>query len=312
MSSLPPTSPMRRIRTLEPESEDGRRFQEIAAPTAMDYLGRDPITGSAPGEKALVSIHANHGQHRHCGGRWKSTFTNLERDSNVGTLRRKLEALERDGKHGRAQQEPWAVRVKLVETYVARALTLLRGSGFVEAYHLLQASLELSLYDRESGSLCTGEKGLGALPRARGTRLTALVLNNLGCYHRRRGQGRSSLHFLRLAEEIEGEDAAVSTQINLCLLTTELGMLKAALAHAKTALRRCANEVKARLRQPTERAAIIAVTIFNLGVALDWTPRAALRESGVDLEAARWCFDAAEELARQACLLGATRQCWLF
>ena len=67
-----------------------------------------------------------------------------------------------------------------------------------------------------------GEKGIGALPRGRGTRLTALVLNNLGCYHRRRGQGRNALHLLKLAEEIEGADSAISTQVNLCLLSAEV------------------------------------------------------------------------------------------
>ena len=69
--------------------------------------------------------------------------------------------------------------------------SLARDLSLSDQHELLQASLELSLYDHESAHLCTGEAGVGALPRRRGTRLTALVLNNLGCYHRRRGQGRS-------------------------------------------------------------------------------------------------------------------------
>ena len=96
---------------------------------------------------------------------------------------------------------------------VQRALTLLRGSAFVEAYHLLQSALEMSLYAPEARHLCIGEKGLGSLPVGRGTRLTALTLNNMGVYHRRRGQARLALRHLVKSEEIEADDPAVSTQV---------------------------------------------------------------------------------------------------
>ena len=101
-------------------------------------------------------------------------------------LRRKLENLERSG--GGGAEEAWFVRRRLIGVYNANALPLLRGSGFVEVFHLLQAALELSLYASEGGCLCVAERGMGA-PPARGTRLSALTLNNLGVYHRRRGQG---------------------------------------------------------------------------------------------------------------------------
>ena len=115
-----------------------------------------------------------------------------------GQLRRRLELLERQGGE-RYSGEPWKLRVKMCDVYNERALTLLRGSGFVEAYHLLQAALELSLYTPESGHLCTLERGIGCLPAGRGTRLTALTLNNLGVYHRRKGGGRGAYQHLKKA-----------------------------------------------------------------------------------------------------------------
>ena len=215
------------------------------------------------GQNSISSIHAIHGQHRHVGGRWKSKFNHNEQE--VGVLRRKLENLERSG--GGGAEEAWFVRRRLIGVYNANALPLLRGSGFVEAFHLLQAALELSLYASEGGCLCVAERGMGA-PPARGTRLSALTLNNLGVYHRRRGQGRSALKCLHRAEKIEGDDPAVSTQINLAVLCAELGMLRASLAHVKAALRRTADEVSGGMRQPAERSAAIAVAVYNLGIAM--------------------------------------------
>ena len=89
----------------------------------------------------IRAIHATQGYHRHLGGRWKSKFARNELD--VGVLRRALEGKERSGA-GSAATSTWPLRRQLVEAYNSNALPLLRGSGFVEAYHLLQAALELS------------------------------------------------------------------------------------------------------------------------------------------------------------------------
>ena len=241
----------------------------------------------------LGSIHAIHGQHRHVAGRWHSKLEHVEAET--GQLRRRLELLERQGGE-RYSGEPWKLRVKMCDVYNERALTLLRGSGFVEAYHLLQAALELSLYTPESGHLCTLERGIGCLPAGRGTRLTALTLNNLGVYHRRKGGGRGAYQHLKKAEEIEGDDPAVSTQTNLCVIATELGMLRAGLAHFRAAVRRVSNEVRTGVKQPTERAAVVAVAGYNLGCALEGVGARELQEANL-LGAPAWCYDAAIEMA---------------
>ena len=221
-----PASSLRHVGVLDPDE----LFKSAAPMRAVEpskYLS-----------KGLSSIHAIHGQHRHVGGRWRSTFAHVEGET--GTLRRRLEAIERQGE--RYQGEPWKVRRKLIDVYNERALLLLRGSGFVEAYHLLQGALELSLYASEGGHLCVAERGIGATPEARGTRLTALTLNNLAVYHRRRGMGRPAFKLLTRAQEIEGDDPSVSTQINMCVLATELGKLRSALAHLRAAVRRITDE----------------------------------------------------------------------
>ena len=280
MRSYPPpepTSPVRHTKTMD--------WDAVHNPTELP---------SSPVAKKLASIHAIHGKARHVGGRWHSTFAHVEHDT--GPLRRRLEGIEMRGQ--RATGEPWKVRVRLVDAYNERALMLLRGSGFVEAFHLLQGALELSLYDPEANHLTVGERGIGAMPEGRGTRLTALTLNNLAVYHRRRGQGRSSHRHLVRAQEIEGNDAAVSTQTNLCVLTAELGMPKAALAHMRCVMRRIADEVARGEQQPVERSAVVAVAAYNLGVALQALPIREARALYVD-GADAWCFEAAIEMAHR-------------
>ena len=77
----------------------------------------------------------------------------------------------------------------------------------------------------------------------------------------------------------------------------QLGDLKAAVAHAKTVLRRCAAEVKARLAQPKERAAVIAVALYNLGATLEAATMHTLHEAGVPPAVIGWCYDSATEVA---------------
>ena len=198
----------------------------------------------------------------------------------------------------RLRGEPWRLRVKLCDVYNERALTLLRGSGFVEAYHLLQASLELSLYTKDSAHLTTLERGIGCLPANRGTRLTALTLNNLGVYHRRKGGGRAAFEHLKKAEEIEGEEPAVSTQTNLCAIATELGMLRTALGHLRAVVRHISNEVRTGIEQPVERAAVLAVAAYNLGCTLEAGGALELEEARL-VGAPSWCYDAAMEIAHR-------------
>lgn len=290
-------------------------------PVADSYAWKDPSYHPQPEgrhQEPLASMHAIHGNHRHLGGRWHSTLANVEVET--GPLRRKLEGIERHGiapqmrrewdarkkKHvtrehtvpGRGRNEPWKVRVQLVDKYNARALTLLRGSGFVEAYHLMQSALELSLYNPSAGHLTIGDRGIGALPENRGTRLTALTLNNLAVYHRRRGQGRTAYRHLQRAQEVEADDPAVSTQTNLCVLATELLLLRAAVAHLRAAVRRMADEHAMRERQPVERSAVVAVAAYNLAVALESTHPHDLRDLNL-LGASEWCLEAAVDIANR-------------
>ena len=218
---------------------------------------------------SLHETHAVHGRMRHNGGRWQSRFNANEQG--VGTYRRRLEQAERETgypdfglsmnnfyKTRATPSAKWAVRVPIVDAYNARALELIRGSGFVEAYHLLKAALELTLVG----------VGMGATPHRRGNLLTALTLNNIGCYHRRRGQGKQALQHLLRAQEIEGADVSVSTQLNLCVVLGDLGARARALEHIRKAVQRMEEQAAAGLAPPTERAAVVGVALHNLGVDL--------------------------------------------
>ena len=205
-------------------------------------------------------FHAIHGRSRHTAARWASKFNANEQG--VGTHRRRLEFLERGGTTGRREQVSptalWAPKAKLIDTYNAKAVTLLKGSGFVEAFHLIKAAVELSL---------VGE-GIGAMPEGRGNLLTALSLNNLGCYHRRRGQGRQAVRLLLRAEEIEGTDVSVSTQCNLCVVLSDLGALAHAYERAQKLMRRVQQQTSEGHPLPPDRAAVVAVLLYNVGVDL--------------------------------------------
>lgn len=307
-------------------SPPARTAPKLPARLPDKFLGGD--TGAFSDKPAqwvptdLSMTHAIHGSHRHVGGRWRSRFNNNEQ--NVGKARRRLELIELRG-DARSNNEPWQVRVSLCSTYTARALTLLQGSGFVEAYHLMKASLELSLYTPAAGHLCYGDQGLGATPLSRGTRITALTLNNLAVYQRRRGQGLASLRLLERAELIEGDQPALSTQLNLCAVATELHDLQRALACAKSLLRRVEDDAGLG-SMPKERVAVIVIALYNLGVAYEGAahdavgalalPDAAAYTEGdyeylpenykarEHVENARWCFDRARRLAQG--MLGAS------
>ena len=131
------------------------------APTSCDsdlYCVSE-YRGSPIMQGPLAEYHANHAIHgraRHLGARWRSVFNDNEQG--MGSVRRELEFLERGGRSGKATASDKNVpKAKLIETYNAKAVLLLKGSGFVEAFHLLSAAVELSLIG----------DGLGAMP-ARG------------------------------------------------------------------------------------------------------------------------------------------------
>jgi hypothetical protein len=278
MPQMPPNSNWQRSSALS-------RRPSTAHTRVMDC--REKFTSPAPlnvpwEERGMSSIHAIHGLHRHIGGRWRSHF------DTGAAAQRQLERIERNGARNRT--ETWAVRKKLIEAYASRAIPQLRGSGFVEAYHLLKAALELSLYDDASAHLCAGDRGVGALPSGgRGTRLTALVLNNLAVYHLRRGQGKNALHHLHLAEAVESAEPSLSTQLNLTVLCEEMGQVRDSLAHARCLVRRLADERVLWGRPlPMERAAVIAVALRNLGGSL---------RAASDVSSAHWCEGVAAEIS---------------
>ena len=208
------------------------------------------------GRPALsLDHHAIAGRHRHVAGRWQSQF--CRREQGVSKVRRKLEQAEREGTT--TPEGSFAMKQQLIETYNDRAVRCICMSEFVEAYHLLKAALELSL---------TGD-GIGAHPDRRGNLLTALTLNNLGCYHRRRGQGRQAIKLLMRAENIEGvHDVSTSTQANLCVLASDLGARAMALEHAHKLIRRVQQQEAEGQTPPPERAAVFGVLLHNLGVEL--------------------------------------------
>lgn len=75
---------------------------------------------------------------------------------------------------------------------------------------------QLSLYDPTYEHLCLGDRGMGALPM-RGSLMTAVTLNNLAVYHRRRGQGRASYKCLQRACQLEsaGNTPIVAVHTNV-------------------------------------------------------------------------------------------------
>ena len=104
--------------------------------------------------------------------------------------------------------------------------------------------------------------------------LAAITANNLACYYRRRGKLDQALAQLRRASAIEARCAnprgPADTQINLCVVLSELGQHEYALAHAAEALRLIEAEAAATAAAgrplPAERAAVHASALHNMAV----------------------------------------------
>ena len=77
--------------------------------------------------------------------------------------------------------------------------------------------------------------------------MTAITLNNLACYHRRRGHLKVALSLLTEAVEIERgcetPQKPADTHLNLCAVQAELGLHSHAMANAKQALKLLRDEL---------------------------------------------------------------------
>ena len=87
-----------------------------------------------------------------------------------------------------------------------------------------------------------------AQARGQGDRaMFAITLNNLACYHRRRGHLKVALAHLSKAVEIEahcdGAHKPADTHLNMCAVHSELGNHHEAMHHAKVALRLLRDEL---------------------------------------------------------------------
>ena len=93
---------------------------------------------------------------------------------------------------------------------------------------------------RDANDLLREAEGLGGL--APSSPLAAVTANNLACCHRRRGNLKGALACLRKAVQIESRtgmvanDAMAETQINLCVVHSELGSHDLARQHAAKAV----------------------------------------------------------------------------
>ena len=102
--------------------------------------------------------------------------------------------------------------------------------------------------------------------------LAAVTANNLACYYRRKGQLNEALKQLRRASEIEVLSSlprgVADTQINMCVVLSELGQHQSAKDHALRALTlieaEAGNEPIGAL--PIERVAVYASALYNLSV----------------------------------------------
>ena len=109
----------------------------------------------------------------------------------------------------------------------------------------------LRLLEAAQRLLDDGNDG-GAASGASASPLAAVTANNLACYYRRKGQLESALEMLLKASDLEKRIAAprgpADTQINLCVVFSELNRHGEAAAHAAEALTLMESEVIASCR----------------------------------------------------------------
>ena len=154
---------------------------------------------------------------------------------------------------------PEAIRVRrseVVELSNQRAVQMLAKGELPTCYKLLDEAQRLLDYEGELSPLA------------------AVTANNLACYYRRKQQLDKALHQLRRASQIEAQCAAprgpADTQINLCVVLSELGRHEEAAGHAGHALRlveaEAAAAAEAGEKLSADRAAVHASALHNLSV----------------------------------------------
>ena len=144
-------------------------------------------------------------------------------------------------------------RDNYLELANSHALALLAQDDLKGAFQLLEDADSQAALDPESP-------------------LAAVTANNLACYYRRKGKSKTALAQLRRAVEIESKSRAprglADTQINLCVVLSELGQHDFARQHAAQALRLIESEADG---EPVgtlaaERIAVYASALHNLAV----------------------------------------------
>ena len=112
--------------------------------------------------------------------------------------------------------------------------------------------------------------------------LRAVTLNNLGCFHRRRGKLHAALKFLekalRIEQSLEELEDPASTHLNLCATLSELGRHEIAVQHAESALFHLLHkldkepdfDVAGLADDDADTGSVLAVAYYNLGVEQDF------------------------------------------
>ena len=132
-------------------------------------------------------------------------------------------------------------------------------------------------------------------------KLRAVTLNNIGCWHRKRGQPREALatleRALRLLESINDAQHAGDTHLNICAVLSQSGRHSQALEHAQTALILLQEELYLAIHEGdgagaqdrAKRFGVLAIAYHNVAVEQEYLGR---------VEDALSSYSKAAELAR--------------
>jgi tetratricopeptide (TPR) repeat protein len=139
-------------------------------------------------------------------------------------------------------------------------------------------------------------------------KLSAITLNNLGCYHKRQGKPKKALGYLQRALELERESNQdltniAGTHLNMCAIQSELGRHEDALVNAAQALNILSKEY-----DPSPNAiSTLIIAYHNLGVENEF-----LNQKGEAMDAYKLGLElAAEKLGPNAELTVNLRESFL-
>jgi len=115
-------------------------------------------------------------------------------------------------------------------------------------------------------------------------KLRAVTLNNIGCWHRKRGAPREALatleRALRLLESIHDAQHAGDTHLNICAVLSQSGRHSQALEHAQTALILLQEELYLAIEEeiggPEDKAkrfGVLAIAYHNVAVEQEYLGR---------------------------------------